>query len=250
MNLFNTVFKHILFFSTLIPAVVLANNSPSLSNNGQYSLGLDFGIAKPTNIGQPTTFPLGYSTFSYSSNTENSHALVPGVFINKVFSISSLYTVQVGLSAHYLSNMDAQGNLTQGISPPYYPSTYSYNINSNLYLIDAKLRHQFNRCFPYIYLGMGMASNRAYNYSTTIQDYLVVTPTYSNKTTNSFAYSIGFGIDYFVTPKLSLGIGYRFINLGNIGLGAGIVRNINVGAKLNQSNLYVNTWLTQLNYFL
>jgi opacity protein-like surface antigen len=250
MNFFSTLFKYILFFSILIPIVALANNPPSLLTSRQYSVGLDLGVAKSTNLGNSTTFPLGYSTYSYSSSTHNVDALVSGISISKILTIAPLDTLQIGVSAHYISNMTAKGNLEQCISS-YYQSTYFYHINSHQYLAEAILHHQFyDRYFPYIYLGLGIASNKAYNYSTTIPDYLTVTPEYSNKTTNSFTYSLGLGVDYFVIPRLSIGIGYRFINLGKVGLGPGVIRNTNVSAKLMQSNLYLNTFLAQLNYFI
>jgi hypothetical protein len=252
MNLFRTLLKHILFFSIFFPTTILANNSQSLLPNRQYSIGLDLGVAKPTNLGNSTTFPLGYSTFSYSPVTQNVHALISGISISKVLAITPLSTLQIGVSAHSLSSsISVKGNLEQGISPPYYQATYSYSINSYQYLAEAKLQHQvYEHYFPYIYLGLGVASNSAYDYSTTVPDYLTVTPDYSNKTTNSFAYSLGLGIDYFVKPQVSIGLGYRFINLGKIGLGSGVIRNTNVDAKLTQSNLYLNTLLAQLNYFI
>lgn len=242
--------RYVLFFLVFVPMASLAKDSVSLLNNHPYSVGLDLGIAKPTNIGQSTTFPLGYSTFSYSSNSNDARALISGVSVNKTLTINSLYTLQVGVSYHHISSMDVKGNLEQGISPPYYQSTYSYNVTSSQYLVEAKLRRQFYRYFPYVFLGLGVASNRADNYSTTVPSYLTVTPDYSNKTTNSFTYSLGIGVDYFVMSRLSIGLGYRFINLGNVGLGTGIIRNMSVGAELTQSNLYVNTLLAQLNYFI
>lgn len=253
MNLFNT-FKHSLFFLTFIPIVALANtnnNPSSLLTNPQYAVGLDLGVTKPTNLGSSTTFPIGYSTFSYGSNTSDVHAVFSGISISKIVTVAPLYTLQVGASAHYISNISAKGDLEQGISPPFYQSSYAYSISSYQYLIDAKLRRQFyDRYIPYIYLGLGVASNRAYNYSTAVPDYLTLTPEYSNRTTSSFSYSLGLGFDYLVTSKVSFGVGYRFINLGRIGLGPGVIRNTNIGAQLTQSNLYMNTLLAQINYFI
>lgn len=246
----SSLVRYVLFFLAFAPMTTLAKNSVSLLNNNPYSVGLDLGIAKPTNIGKSTTFPLGYSTFAYSSNSNDAHALISGVSVNKTLTINSLYTLQVGISYHYISSMDVKGNLEQGISSPYYQSTYSYSVNSSQYLAEAKLRRQFYHYFPYVFLGLGVASNSAYDYSTAVPNYLTVTPNYSNRTTNSFTYSLGIGVDYFVMPKLSIGLGYRFINLGNVGLGTGVIRNTRVGAELTQSNLYINTLLAQLNYFI
>jgi opacity protein-like surface antigen len=227
-----------------------ATNSVSLLNNNPYSVALELGIAKPTNLGKSTTFPLGYSTFSYGSNSNDAHALISGLSVNKTLTINSLYALQVGISYHYISSMDVNGILEQGVSSPYYQSTYSYSVNSSQYLVEAKLHREFYQYFPYVFLGLGVASNTAHDYSTAVPSYLAVTPNYSNRTTNSFTYSLGLGVDYFVMPKLSIGLGYRFINLGNVGLGSGVIRSTRVGAELTQSNLYINTLLAQFNYFI
>src|SRR5437773_2344986 len=128
MNLFNTLLKSILFFSTLFPLTILANNDTPLLIHPEYSIGLDLGVGRPTNLGNTTTFPLGYSTFYYSSNNKNLNPLISGVSISKVLTINSLCTLQVGVSVHYISTMGVNGNLEQGISIPYYQSTYSYSI--------------------------------------------------------------------------------------------------------------------------
>jgi opacity protein-like surface antigen len=233
-----------------MPIIALANNS-ALVTNQQYSIGLDLGVGKPTNLGSATTFPLGYSTFSYSPNGNDVYPLIAGISISKILTIDPFYTLQAGVSAHYISRMNVKGDLEQGISPPYYQANYSYNMSSYQYLVDAKLRRQFyERYFPYIYLGLGMAFNKAYDYSISVPGYLTVTPEYSTRTTNSFTYSLGLGMDYFVMPTLSIGVGYRFINLGKVGLGPGVINNTNVSAKLTQSHLYINTVLAQLNYFI
>src|SRR5579864_28233 len=127
MDFFRTLssfVRYVLFFLAFVPMTTLAKDSVSLLNNNPYSVGLDLGIVNPTNIGKSTTFPLGYSTFIYSSNSNDARALISGISVNKTLTINSLYTLQIGISYHYISSMDVQGNLEQGISSPYYQSTY------------------------------------------------------------------------------------------------------------------------------
>jgi opacity protein-like surface antigen len=236
--------KLFLSFICFLPTIALAYTYTD-------SIGLDLGVAMPTNAGESATLPLGYSTFSYSSNDNNNHNYIAGIAFNRLVDVAPLYSAQIGISYHYLSDMDVKGNLTQGIAPPFYQANYSYNINSSQYMIDAKLRRELQSClYPYVYLGLGLAANRAFDFTTDVPAYLTVTPDYSNKTTYAFAYSLGVGIDYLVMSKLSVGIGYRFINLGNTELGTGTIRNTSTKAALSQSNLYVNSLLAQLNYFI
>lgn len=239
MDLFR---KFLLPFICFLPTVTFAYID---------SIGLDFGVAKPTNAGESASFPLGFSTFSYSSNHNNDHNDIFGISFDKMVVLAPFYSAQVGASYHYLSSIDIKGNLQQGIAPPFYQANYSYNIKSSQYMIDAKFRREFrSHFFPYLYLGLGLAANKAYDYSTNVPAYLTVTPDYSNKTTYAFAYSLGIGLDYLIVPKLSLGLGYRFINLGKTGLGNGTIRNTKTVAALTQSNLYVNSLFVQLNYFI
>lgn len=239
MDLFR---KFFLLFICFLPTIAFSYTD---------SVGLDFGVAMPTNVGNSATFPLGFSTFSYSPRTHINCDYISGISFNRMFVLAPLYSAQIGASYHYLSNMDVKGDLMQGIAPPFYQANYYYRINSSQYMIDAKLRREFqSRFFPYVYLGLGLSANSAFNYTTNVPAYLTVTPDYSNKTTYAFTYSLGIGMDYLVVPKLSVGLGYRFINLGNTGLGKGMIRNTSTKAALTQSNLYVNSLLVQLNYFI
>jgi opacity protein-like surface antigen len=248
MDMFRKLF---LSFICFLPAITLADNNASLTDKNAYSIGMDLGVAIPTQAGNSVTFPLGYSTFSYSPNNNNGHTYITGISFSKMFALAPLYAIQVGASYHYISNMGVKGNLMQGISPPYYQANYSYVINSSQYLIEAKLRRQFHtNYFPYFYFGLGLAANSAFDYTTNVPPYLAVTPSYSNKTTHAFTYSIGIGIDYAIMSKLTLGLGYRFIDLGETGLGSGRIRNTSINAMLTQSNFYLNSLVAQLNYFI
>lgn len=65
MDLFRKLF---LSFICFLPTITLAD--------ANVLMGLDFGGAIPTNAGHSASFPLGYSTFSYSSNNYNDQASI------------------------------------------------------------------------------------------------------------------------------------------------------------------------------
>jgi opacity protein-like surface antigen len=190
MDLFR---KALLVSLSFLPLIALAD-----SPTHPFSLGLDYGLVRPTDAG-----------------------------------------------------MNIKGILLQGISTPYYQANYSYTTYSAQYLLDAKLRRQFNtRFFPYLYLGLGVAANRAFNFATTVPPYLTVTPSYGNNNLHCFTYSAGFGLDYMIMPQASVGLGYRYINLGKVGLASGIIRTTSVKAWLTQSNLYLNSLIAQVNFYI
>ncbi len=60
---------------------------------------------------------------------------------------------------------------------------------------------------------------------------------------------MGLGVDYVIKPKLVVGFGYRFSDLGAVGLGQGTIRNRQIGSYITQSQLYLNTLLIELNWF-
>ncbi|MCX7115614.1 MAG: hypothetical protein NTW08_06890 [Gammaproteobacteria bacterium] len=226
--------------------------SPLFANNDvpQYVLGLDLGLSETTSLGNAITFPLGYSTFIYTPYHHTDTPLRYGVSLSKNIPLTPFNTLQLGVSYHPYTSMQVNGTLQQGISQPYYEASYSYSIQGAQLLAEAKLEHLWrNRYAPYLIAGIGAGFNKAQQYATTVPNYLTLTPFYTNNTTTSFSYTAGLGVDLFIKPELSIGLGYRFSDLGSVGLGQGAIRNTPVSNVLNQSHLYLNTVLIQLNCF-
>lgn len=68
---------------------------------------------------------------------------------------------------------------------------------------------------------------------------------FANNTQNNFAYSMGLGVDYKLTDKITLGSGYRYVNLGRIETGRNtFVNRVNardeqLKGKLSEQNLFL-----------
>ena len=215
-----------------------------------YVFGVDFGITRSQNLGNSTSFPLGYSTFIYQGNNDTVSPLRFGISISKNISVSQLDAVRLGLSYHYITNMAINGLLEQGISPPYSSFTYAYKINSAQLLAEAKVLHQWRKkLYPYITGAIGSGFSRALEFKTNVPNYLTLTPYYENHATTSLSYTLGFGIDLLALQSCSLGVGYRFSNLGHISLGRGQIRNTQIASQLNQSHLYLNSVQVELNWY-
>lgn len=230
---------------------MFAGKPITLPIDDSYTLSVDLGVGHPTKLGNSTQFQLGYSTFTYHPKNSYEWPFYGGIAIDRNVIKNTLYTVQLGLSYHYFSPMSVNGNLKQGISPPYYQANYTYAINSSQFLAEAILRRSWNQMLsPYVILGLGAAFNYAQNYSTNVPAYLTLTPSYSNRTRSSFSYAAGLGVDYLIDPKLSIGLAYRFVDLGAAGLGTGKIRYKQVSDKLQQSNLYVHVLAIHFNYFI
>jgi opacity protein-like surface antigen len=205
------------------------------------------GTSETNRIGKLLSVPLGYSTFVYTPENKTNHPFRFGVSMGKTIQVSSLNALQLGLSYHYITQMDANGVLAQGVTPPYPQFNYRYSINSAQLLAAAKFLHQWNELYyPYLIGGIGAGFNKASNYSTSVPSYLTLTPDYSNKSSSSFSYSVGLGIDFFKFHPVTIGLGYRFSDLGQIRLGDGRIRNREISSQLGQSHLYLNTFLIEM----
>ncbi|MCH9756982.1 MAG: hypothetical protein K0U37_07325 [Gammaproteobacteria bacterium] len=241
-------------YFALLPFLLLLCCSSSLLSASTitptYVLGLDVGPSITQPLGNQTTFTAGYSTFNYSKNPNASYPLQYGISLYKSTPINMLNTLQWGISYQRFTKMLANGIFSQGISPPYSPFTYTYSVKNAQLLAEAKWLHQWRHVYyPYFLGGIGPGFNTLKGYKTNVPDYLTVTPVYQNKTTYAFSYNLGLGIDKLIASNMTIGIGYRFSNLGHLGLGNGYIRNTNISNQLKQTSLSINALLIQLNYF-
>lgn len=243
----NTI-AFIVFHSLLIPAFLLfAEEAPQ--KKSPYLIGINFGVSAATPSQSVTAFPLGYSFFKYGPTHTTSYPLDFGIFIGKSLSLSDKNTLQIALDYDFISKINIRGALEQGITPPYYPFQYHYSIKSAQVLFEMKLLHQLNSLFfPYFTAGLGVGFSKAENYGTDVPPYLTLTPLYANKSTTSFRYRLGLGVDIVLLHSLTAGIGYRFSDLGSVNLGQGQLRHSIVSNSPHQKHLYLNTVLFQLTY--
>ncbi|KTC94720.1 outer membrane protein [Legionella erythra] len=219
-------------------------------NDKAFVLGLDIGSARTNESGRSVHFPLGYSTFNYSPNQDASSTRY-GISFSRRFMLNSLNSLLIGLSYHQFSEITVNGTLQQGIFPPLYSADYQYTIELSQALVDAKLQHQWGqRLYPYITAGLGGGFNRARHFYTTVPGYLTVTPTYSNHHSSTLSYALGLGIDALLTSHVTVGVGYLFSDLGEVGLGSGSLRQTSLSNYLNQSHLHINTILAQISWYL
>ncbi|MDY0836536.1 outer membrane protein [Pseudomonas sp. SED1] len=91
----------------------------------------------------------------------------------------------------------------------------------------------------YLMAGLGVARIRSEGYQTSADR------RFANYTQNNFAYSMGLGMDYKFDKKITLGGGYRYVNMGNIETGHNtFINRINardeqLKGKLFEQNLFL-----------
>lgn len=238
-----------LFFCFLAHPAYCSEAEGNLDNK-RFAFGLDIGGAQTNQSGRSVHFPLGYSTFNYSPEQDASSARY-GISFSRRFMLNSLNSLLIGLSYHQFSEMTVRGTLQQGIFPPLYSADYQYTIELSQMLIDAKMQHQWGqRLYPYITAGLGGGFNRAKHFYTTVPGYLTVTPTYPNHHSSSLSYALGLGIDALLASNITVGVGFLFSDLGQVGLGNGSLRQTSLSNYLNQSHVHINTILAQISWYL
>lgn len=197
--------------------------------------------------GEHQSFRFDSSTYNFESNNTKTAGLL-GIFGGAEFTINPLWALQLGLGYYQSSSFTTSGTLSQGSEIPFSKFDYDYTISSRQLLVESKFLTTYRERFhPYLSLGLGQSFNKASDY-TVNNSRAPFSPRFGDSTTNTFSYTAGLGVDYDITSNIRLGLGYRFADLGKVGLGNGKIDNLPISHTLKQSNLYTNQLLAQLSW--
>jgi opacity protein-like surface antigen len=241
------------FAGLLASPLVLAHGSfwhMSENLHARPLVTLSSGPVFTSDAGGTHTFPVIFgSNYFYTRDKSNETRGIVGAFAGYVLPLYSNWEMQAGLAA-YASWYDSNGLLLQGpdsASSDLY--NYHYDINSTQLLVESKFSYNaFQIYHPYLSAGLGVAFNRAKNYSTSVPPFLTFTPMFADHLEHSFTYNAGLGMDVDIPCNWRLGVGYRFSDLGKVRLGAGHIDTVPIGGTLEQKHLYVHELLAQLTY--
>lgn len=200
---------------------------------------------------QANFFPANASIFSYYNyfgNQNNQTVALYGGSLGIEWPITSQLFLQTDISYGYPESFNLTGTVTQGVdteSESQY--RYQYKIQNQQLLFEAKLFYNLENYNPYLTVGMGNAWNKAYDYNVSIQPpFTTFSNQFSDQSYASFTYDLGFGVDVSVLEYARIGIGYRFINLGQAITGPGVIDTVATSYRLSQPHLYANQLLAQL----
>ncbi len=231
-------------------AMSSANESPS----SRVVVSLGGGAAFTNDLGQSQTFPivnpLTDSFYIYTPNRSNQTSGLFDSFIGLERLFNPQWAVQIGLGYVRSGNLSVQGALLQGADiPSANQFAYEYSVITNQLMAEGKLLYQFRESFhPYLFLGVGGASNKAQDYTTTVPPFLTFTREYADNTHNSFTYAAGVGVDMDVANHLRLGLGYRYADLGKAQLGNATIDTSFVSGTLSQTRIQINELIAQLTF--
>lgn len=197
--------------------------------------------------GQVLNMPNDYTTYSYQTRSSFTEQVTWGIWGGGQFV--ALNNLEIGLGYYHPNMFSVNGNVVQGVDPASSDQfKYTYRINSQQLLVEGKFLQNYRDYYPYISLGLGAAFNRAYGYKTSVPLFLTFTPEFTPHTTTSFSYTLGLGVDKQISPHWRMGLGYRFADYGQVGLGNGLVDETLFTKALSQSHFYIQTVLVQLTY--
>ncbi len=208
------------------------------------SLGAENTSVGPTNT-NVSYFAPPIPASTYQSVNSQDTQLLGGVFLGAEFNLAPRWDWQWGFSYFQNGALEAKGQVIQFGSPNL---NYEYDIASRRILTEAKLLYTFHRIYhPYVNVGIGEAFNRAGGYNEYAIDGGAGVPMsqpFSSSATYNFTYMAGLGIDINATNYLRFGLGYRYADLGKVGLGTTPLQ-IDTSTIKNK-NLTSNEFLLQI----
>jgi opacity protein-like surface antigen len=214
------------------------------------------GIAlSPRVNNKPIYFPIQNSIsdeyYNYSSGSSSSGSKsFFDIFIGAEYNVFQKCAIQLGLGFNQMIPFTLHGTFVQGADVSSQNDyTYRYHILSRQFLTESKLLYTFREYYhPYIFGGIGIASNQANNYSTNVDSTLALTRDYKNSIFTSFSYNIGVGLDVDLTSSTRFGIAYRFADLGTAQLGSSNIDGTYAAGTLSKNHLYANEILGQFTF--
>lgn len=133
------------------------------------------------------------------------------------------------------SNPDPSANNTE-----WKASSNTFMLNAMVDLLDCE------KFRPYLKAGAGMSANKAYDYVYSITDQnatpAVTTSTYTGKTTNSFAWQFGAGVNMKTTEMFDTQLQYMYVDRGVVKTKANYVSS---GTNLSTNSSPRKGWLKE-----
>lgn len=209
------------------------------------SLGSDSATFSKTST-NISFLPPFYNTYTDTNSTDNEW--LGGVTLGANIPINAVWSSQVGVSYYQNSGFQARGDVYQLVGSPFNNNVgYQYYVSSRRVLLESKLLYTCGNIFhPYIDAGVGEAFNESHDYSELVYDGTAspMGQPFANHTNNNFTYIAGFGVDIDAGKRVRLGVGYRYVDLGNASLGTSPLQADTV--TLQKNKLTSNEFLFQI----
>tara|TARA_R110000868_G_scaffold8205_3_gene42520 strand:+ start:116956 stop:117723 length:768 start_codon:yes stop_codon:yes gene_type:complete len=241
-------------FSTLV-LLLIGFMTADATTDPQSGFYLDLGVGvayySQPGAGDINVVP-GFQTDHYSAAHVSSGVLETELSAGYQIGMKHFWFpyINLGITFANQANANVNGNDYLEFQLPEF-NNYSYQYNIKSWQLFASVKTdivEWHGLAPYISAGLGFSQNMASGYIATpkapiVQPGLV----YANKTTANFAWRVGLGLDYHVTPLMTLYTGYEYSDLGDAYLGSAETASGSTGRGPGQ-HLATNVWLFGFTY--
>ena len=155
---------------------------------------------------------------------------------------------QLGLAVVTTGNMPLKGSVWGDADQNFNNYQYTYNIKHSHITLKGKLLADIEfALIPYASASLGVGFNQSHNFmlTETIPEAAPV-PEFSSKTTTSFTYNLGVGLQRMINTHWQIGAGYEFTSWGQSQLG--LAPGQTLGHGLSLSNLYTHGLQLNISY--
>ncbi|RUR07931.1 porin family protein [Legionella sp. km772] len=238
----------------------LGKDEVDKTRHWRWTATLSGGAAFSDSVGRsqfiPIVNPIEDEFFNYAAAQSNQTEFLWGVSLAMEFGLNQNWLLQSGFSYYQPTLFHPQGMVAQGIDALSVDNfSYQYEIQARQVLFENKLLYNLSykagAFHPYASVGIGLGINSSSNYRVNITPPFT---TFSNQFTNgsdsAFSYRVGLGVDYDLTTKLRIGIGYRFADFGKTKLGNAFIDQVPTFNNLSQAHLYTNEVLGQFTFLI
>lgn len=240
--------------------VKLPRKSTGIANinlTGSWLIGADIGIVSPT-FNDSITVPNGSNYAApenvdlYTTNVGSTPPLLGALIGYRWQRDETLFPATLlALRYQHLFSQNIKGQILQYSLPEFTNYNYTWDLNTNVVSLYSKIDiAQYKRFMPYFALGLGAAINNATAYQETALSGVTprISPAFASKTQTQFAYNVGAGVDFLLTPKWIISLGYDYQSFGDLSSGAG--QSTWAATQLSLGRVATNTATIGISYLI
>lgn len=212
--------------------------------------GKSSSTSSNTGAAYPVLDPETDEFYVYSSSKNSSKPAVIDAFMAVESPNCSNWIFQLGLGYNQAGNFLLKGTFLQGAdaqSADLY--NYKYTVMARQVLAEGRILYQIaHRFYPYLMLAGAVNANRAYGYQTSIPPFTTFTRLPHQNLQASIGYNLGVGFDMALNDFIRLGVGYRFVDFGEVKFGKTTINSTTYSTTLPSFNLNANEYIAQLTF--
>jgi opacity protein-like surface antigen len=232
----------------LVSANVLAGSMGEVYPNWTFVAAVSEGFTWAQN-GRPETFYLAPEIEkTFTTQITHNPLVVGDVFLGVLTSWPYQLQSHIGLDFAALSTIRFNGQVWDDADPVFNNYLYWYKLQHTRLSLKGKfLFDQGSWFMPWVSASVGVGFNHAYGFDNepTIPG-IFPSENFANHSVSTFSWTVGAGIQKWITNHWQAGLGYEFADLGKHNLGKAFEQTLNGGLSLN--HLYTNGFLFNITY--